>query len=61
MSFIIDELRAYIQERIAWHEKRLDNSADYVYNSTVGALSAYNQVLRKLKEMENASSREDES
>lgn len=52
MSFVIDELRRYIEERVAWHEKRIDSSANYAYNSTVGAISAYNAVLTKLDEME---------
>lgn len=52
MSFIIDEMRAFIKEKIAWHEKRIDSSAEYVYQSSVSAISTYNQVLVKLEDLE---------
>lgn len=52
MPFLVDELRAFIERKIEQEEKRNESSHKSTYHSSTGALSAYNQVLVKLKDLE---------
>lgn len=52
MSMLLDELKAFIEERIAENRKRLDSSHVATYEMAVAKIAAYNIVLTKIHNME---------